>query len=57
MADALKEPKNPCEEGGGRVIKKSKKSTSGLHLDVREVVLVGDPLNSPKSPPLARVWM
>ena len=44
-----------CKGGGGRVVEKSKKSTSGSRLDVREVVLVGDLSNSPKSPPLAHV--
>ena len=50
-----------CEAGGGDVwcVEKKKNTTSGSHLDMREVVVVGDASKQwkePKKPPLARVW-
>ena len=46
-----------CEGGGGggRRVGRTKETTSGSHLDAREVV-VGDGLKERKKPPPARVW-
>ena len=43
--------------GGGTGGRIDEKTTSGSHLDMREVVVVGDVLKRQKEPPPARVWM
>ena len=48
-----------CEEGGGhgRNVERTKITTSGSHLDAREVVIMADVLKQVQKPPLAHVWM
>jgi len=43
--------------GGGSQVKTPKKTTFGLRLDAREVVVVGVGLKQREKPPLAHVWM
>ena len=43
--------------GGGTGSRIDEKTTSGSHLDAREVVVVGDVLKERKTPPPARNWM